>query len=97
MTIAILALIGTLEAVVLLWRIRSANQHSPTNSAAATFATCTLRIAFVGAGAHAYLNDANPTLAIAAYATPAAAVTWWVHRGIAKRTAIQERRTDFGA
>lgn len=91
MTIPLLAVVGSVEAVVYQGRYR-ATHGSPLAAGLWTLAVCILRVAFVGLGVSAAMKD-QWAAAAAAYAVPAAAVTCWVRWCECYRTAVEENES----
>jgi hypothetical protein len=78
-TIVMLALLGAAEAVVWMWRMRTAaSAASRWHAAAWTLATCVLRVAFIALGVSATLAG-DWLVAGAAYCLAASGTTWLVH------------------
>lgn len=75
MSLYLLAIIAAVEAVVYLWRYRSANRSGRWESAASTFFVCATRVAFVAAGASAVMAREPWWLVGLAYAVPATVAT----------------------
>jgi hypothetical protein len=76
--IAILALIGILEAVAFVWRYRASQAHRFTGTFLSTLAVCILRVLFVVTGASAVLKEAPIVPVVLAYAIPAALVSGYL-------------------
>lgn len=75
-----LPIIGAVEAVVFWFRYRSAVGRCGRTSAFWTFAVCAVRVWFLLAGVSAVMRGHEAWVLIAAYAAPAALVTWGLHR-----------------
>lgn len=76
----LLSVLGVIEAVVLLYRYRSAVKDSASSSAFWTFNTCAVRLAFIYTGVQAVMKDIPWVYAILAYCIPASAITYLIHR-----------------
>lgn len=85
MTLVYLAIIAVVEAVVHLWRYRTANEPSAFISGASTATVCMTRVAFLAAGVGAMLKAVPFWQVVGAYVVPATVVTVIAH-------AIMERR-----
>ena len=82
-----LALIGFIEAIVFLFRYRTASERSPWISALTTMCICTMRLMFVFLGAKAMMEGSSLVWAILAYGGTATITTGILHE-------ILERRKD---
>lgn len=80
MSLVMLALLGVVEAVVWLWRMRTHRHESAVVSALAAGAVTVCRLLFVYAGASAVLAAVPVWQALAAYVLPAAVATGIAHR-----------------
>lgn len=78
-----MAVIGTLEAAIYLWRYRSASKESHWSSAMSSGAVQLVRVLGIGGVAHALDNDAVDgslyVVAAATYVVVPVAVTGWLH------------------
>lgn len=74
--LALLALIGTAEAVVYQSRYR-ATHGTPRAAGVSTFAVCGLRVAFMALGVQTFMASTPWWAVILAYAVPASLVTAW--------------------
>ncbi len=86
MTLILLALIGSVEAVVYLVRYRTAHHPSAMVSAASTFTVATMRILFVVVGAQSLMRGEPWWALVAAYAIPATVATHLAHGWLERRT-----------
>lgn len=75
----ILSAISIVEAVVYLFRYRSAAQSSAVAAGIWAFAVCALRVAFTFFGVTAMLKDESLVVILLAYAVPAGIATTIVH------------------
>lgn len=75
MSLYLLPIIAAVEAVVYLWRYRSASTAGRWESAAATFCVCATRVLFVVAGASAVMSKEPWWVVGLAYAVPATVAT----------------------
>jgi hypothetical protein len=80
MSLVLLAMLGVVEAVVWLWRMRTHRHESAVVSALAAGAVTVCRLLFVYAGASAVLAEVPVWQALAAYVLPAAVATGIAHR-----------------
>lgn len=87
MTLLLLAIVGSVEAVVYQGRYR-ATHGTPMAVGLWTLAVCVLRVLFVGLGVGAIMGGAG---LVACYAVPAALTTY-----IASRVAGDHRRGGCG-
>lgn len=85
---AMLIAVGSAEAVVYLFRYRSAVQHSAARSALATFLVAGLRIAWLYTGVWAFTADAHPALVLLCYAGAASGTDFIAHP---RRDALRAR------
>jgi hypothetical protein len=79
-----LALLGIIEAIVWLWRMRTHRHESPLVSGIAAGAVTLTRLLFVYVGATAVMASIPVWQALAAYCLPATLATilahWWADR-----------------
>lgn len=85
MTLVYLAIIAVVEAVVHLWRYRTANEPSAFISGASTAMVCMTRVAFLAAGVSAMMQAVPFWEVVAVYVVPATVCTVIAHE-------IMERR-----
>lgn len=90
MTLLWLALIAAVEAVIFLFRYRTANERSALVSAFMSFLISTMRIVFVLVGASAVLSGESWVTAIIVYAGVATITTGILHEWLERR----KERTD---
>lgn len=90
MTLLLLAVVGSVEAVVYQGRYR-ATHGTPMAVGLWTLAVCVLRVLFVGLGVGAIMGGAGLVAAVACYAVPAALTTY-----IASRVAGDHRKGGCG-
>lgn len=81
----LLALIGFIEAIVFLFRYRTANDRSPWISALSTFCICTTRLCFVFLGAKAVIAESPLIWAIILYGGVATITTGVLHEYLERR------------
>lgn len=81
-TSALLAAVGSAEAVVFYFRYRCGDKHSAAWVALWTFLVCVLRVAFVGLGVSVVLAGVPWWVAVLAYAVPASVVTALTHHRV---------------
>jgi len=79
LTLLLLAAMGIIEAVVYLWRYRTAVDRFSWQSVASTFGVTATRVGFVVVGASAVFNSEPWYWLILAYAVPATVATAVVH------------------
>lgn len=87
----LLALIGFVEAIVFLFRYRTANDRSPWVSALSTFCICTTRLCFVFLGAKAVMTGSPLVWSIIVYGGAATITTGLLHEYLERR---KEKRND---
>jgi hypothetical protein len=85
MNLLLLALIGIAEAVVWLYRCRTASGTNPWASSLAALGVTVTRLLFVWAGASAVMADTPWWHALPAYAIPATCATFVAHQIMEKK------------
>lgn len=80
MTLALLALVAVLEAVVWLWRLRAGVGTSRTHAAASTVAVCATRVLWLYAGVGALMEGRGAAGGVV-YCIAAGAATYVFHGG----------------
>lgn len=78
MTTILLAIVGALEAIVHLWRYRSANRDNPASSAMSAGCVQALRVTGIG-GIAASVGSGDWLLPAVAYTVSPVLVTYWAH------------------
>ena len=84
-SILALALIGFIEAIVFLFRYRTANERNSWMSALTTFCICVTRICFVFFGVKAVMTETSLMIVILAYAGTATLTTGVLHEFLERR------------
>lgn len=75
MTLAMLAGLGVLEALIYVWRMRTAVGSSRWQSAASTFLVCASRVAFVRLGISGEMQAQDAMVVVLVYGIPPAIAT----------------------
>lgn len=80
-----LSLIGTVEAIIYLFRYRSATERNPWISAITHLSIASMRIVFIMIGVSAVIAGTPWILAIGAYAIPGTVITFILHEYLERR------------